>query len=511
MASVVFKAFNTVQATGTFSLFKSHRDDYKHGEQKRDFVYVKDCTDIMWWLLKSPSTNGIFNVGSGAARTWNDLLTAIFASVGAQPNITYIDMPESLRNQYQYFTEAPMQKLKAAGYSAPLTALEAGYSPQEIMDHIKTSDDPTHKEWYSTYSANMADRNKEQTVGSIYYNNGGEPTETAKASTAPVSSVGTPLLDAAKQLTPAELIGTGVGLTALVKAPGLYNAAQERKLDKQKIAIEERRIKAYEAQVGKQGMAPEPMTPTTPEAPKLSPLEEARINTERARAEAIQQKIALEERRVAALEARTKALAEAKTTKAPSPQGPVIQLTPNAGVAPPSGPVPVNPPVALTTEVGAPPKDMGLVKAGTANTVKNQIAEEAKVKEEPLKPVAPPKAAPKPKLDMPEGWGKGMTWLVNQHGVEGAQAFIDAKNNGKPFATYDEMMKSYQENTMRPKFSDIPKDVRKSRGISKAIVPPTVPSGMGMGVQPPIGGGGRLNETGRPGEEIIHNLNPLKL
>jgi ADP-L-glycero-D-manno-heptose 6-epimerase len=128
MASVVFKAFNTVKATGSFSLFKSHRDDYQHGEQKRDFVYVKDCTDIMWWLLKNPSTNGIFNVGSGAARTWNDLLHAIFASLGTQANITYIDMPESLRNQYQYFTEAPMQKLKASGYAAPLTSLEAGVS-----------------------------------------------------------------------------------------------------------------------------------------------------------------------------------------------------------------------------------------------------------------------------------------------------------------------------------------------------------------------------------------------
>lgn len=87
----------------------------------------------------------------------------------------------------------------------------------------------------------------------------------------------------------------------------------------------------------------------------------------------------------------------------------------------------------------------------------------------PVEAVQPPAKAPKAKLEMPEGWGKGMSWLVNQHGVEGAQDFVNRYNNGKPFATYDDMMKSYQENTTRPKYSDIPKDVRKSRGIA----PPT--------------------------------------
>ena len=162
---------------------------------------------------------------------------------------------------------------------------------------------------------------------------------------------------------------------------------------------------------------------------------------------------------------------------------------------------------------------MSLVKAGEANTVKNLIAEEIKpaptLAEPATTPVVeksvPPPKAPKAKVDMPAGWGKGMTWLVNQHGVEGAQAYIDAKNKGQPFTSYDEMMKSYQENTTRPKYSDIPKDVRKSRGLAKAVVPPLLPSGSGMGIAPRPVTGGKLNETGRPGEEIIHNLNPLKL
>jgi ADP-L-glycero-D-manno-heptose 6-epimerase len=140
MASVVFKAFNSVRDTGNFSLFKSYRSDYQDGEQKRDFVYIKDCTDIMRWLLENPAVNGIFNVGSGSARTWNDLLAAIFSALSLPPKINYIEMPESLRNQYQYFTEAPMQKLKAAGYRPPLTSLEAGVS--DYIVHFLGKSDP---------------------------------------------------------------------------------------------------------------------------------------------------------------------------------------------------------------------------------------------------------------------------------------------------------------------------------------------------------------------------------
>ncbi len=139
MASVAWKAFNTINETGSFSLFKSHRPDYKDGEQKRDFVYVKDCCDIMWWLLSNPAVNGLFNVGSGKARSWNDLLKALFTAMGKPVQITYIDMPLDLRDQYQYFTEAPMAKLKAAGYTAPLHTLEEGVRDY-VTNHLMKSD-----------------------------------------------------------------------------------------------------------------------------------------------------------------------------------------------------------------------------------------------------------------------------------------------------------------------------------------------------------------------------------
>ena len=126
MASIAWKAFNTINETGSFSLFKSHRPDYKDGEQMRDFVYVKDCCNVMSWLTENPHINGIYNVGAGQARSWNDLLKAIFSAMGRQPVIRYIDMPESLRGQYQYYTEAPIEKLRAAGYTAPISTLEAG-------------------------------------------------------------------------------------------------------------------------------------------------------------------------------------------------------------------------------------------------------------------------------------------------------------------------------------------------------------------------------------------------
>jgi ADP-L-glycero-D-manno-heptose 6-epimerase len=139
MASVAWKAFNTINETGSFSLFKSHRPDYKDGEQKRDFVYVKDCCDIMWWLLNNPSVNGLFNVGSGEARSWNDLLNALFSAMSKPVQINYIDMPPELRDQYQYFTEAPMARLRAAGYSAPLRTLEEGVRDY-VTNHLVKPD-----------------------------------------------------------------------------------------------------------------------------------------------------------------------------------------------------------------------------------------------------------------------------------------------------------------------------------------------------------------------------------
>lgn len=139
MASIAWKAFNTISATGEFSLFRSHRPDYADGEQMRDFVYVKDCCDVMWWLLQNPTINGLFNVGSGKARSWNDLLRAVFKAMNQEPRIHYIDMPESIRNQYQYFTEAPMQKLHAAGYTKDFHSLEDGVRDY-IAEHLVKED-----------------------------------------------------------------------------------------------------------------------------------------------------------------------------------------------------------------------------------------------------------------------------------------------------------------------------------------------------------------------------------
>jgi ADP-L-glycero-D-manno-heptose 6-epimerase len=124
MTSVIFKAFHQIKETGTVKLFKSYLPKYPDGGQLRDFVYVKDCIDVMWWLFKNPDVNGIFNLGTGRARTWNDLIKAVFSAMKKITNIEYIEMPEALRNQYQYFTEAKMDKLKAAGCPVKFSSLE---------------------------------------------------------------------------------------------------------------------------------------------------------------------------------------------------------------------------------------------------------------------------------------------------------------------------------------------------------------------------------------------------
>jgi ADP-L-glycero-D-manno-heptose 6-epimerase len=124
MASVIFKAFHQIKDTGKVNLFKSYTKEYKDGGQMRDFVYVKDCVNVMWWLLKNPKVNGIFNLGTGKARSWNDLIKALFAAMKKKNKIEYIAMPEALRNQYQYFTEAEMSKLKKAGCPVKFSSLE---------------------------------------------------------------------------------------------------------------------------------------------------------------------------------------------------------------------------------------------------------------------------------------------------------------------------------------------------------------------------------------------------
>jgi ADP-L-glycero-D-manno-heptose 6-epimerase len=139
MTSVIFKAFHQIKETGKVRLFKSYKKEYPDGGQMRDFVYAKDCLDVMWWLFKNPAANGIFNMGTGKARTWNDLIKAVFAAMGRKTNIQYIEMPESLRNQYQYFTQAQMDKLKAAGCPVVFLSLEDSVRDY-VVNHLQQTD-----------------------------------------------------------------------------------------------------------------------------------------------------------------------------------------------------------------------------------------------------------------------------------------------------------------------------------------------------------------------------------
>jgi ADP-L-glycero-D-manno-heptose 6-epimerase len=132
MASVVFKAFNQIQQTGTLKLFKSHRPDFKDGEQLRDFVYVKDITRWMIEVMNKPEIEGVFNMGFGKARSWLDLGNAVFAAMGKTPKYDWIEVPENIRNQYQYFTEAKMDKWLQADMSAPQWNLE-----KAVTDYVQ--------------------------------------------------------------------------------------------------------------------------------------------------------------------------------------------------------------------------------------------------------------------------------------------------------------------------------------------------------------------------------------
>jgi ADP-L-glycero-D-manno-heptose 6-epimerase len=124
MRSLVHKSFGQVRDTGSIRLFKSYRPDYGDGEQKRDFLYVKDAVAMTLHLAATPEAGGLFNIGSGAARTWMDLATAVFTALQHKPNIQFIEMPETIRDKYQYFTQANLGRLRAAGYKASITSLE---------------------------------------------------------------------------------------------------------------------------------------------------------------------------------------------------------------------------------------------------------------------------------------------------------------------------------------------------------------------------------------------------
>jgi ADP-L-glycero-D-manno-heptose 6-epimerase len=126
MMSLVAKRFPEAGAGRPVRLFKSYRTGIGDGEQKRDFIYVDDAVSVVHWLLETPSVSGIFNVGTGKARSFHDLITAMFAALGREPIIEYIDMPESIRGSYQYFTQAEMENLRRAGFNAAFGTLEQG-------------------------------------------------------------------------------------------------------------------------------------------------------------------------------------------------------------------------------------------------------------------------------------------------------------------------------------------------------------------------------------------------
>ena len=132
MRSFVLKAFEQINAKGKVGLFKSCNPNYKDGEYVRDFIYVKDAVDMTLFFLDNPKINGLFNIGTGKARSWNDMVKAVFAAMDKKPNIEYIDMPDSIRNQYQYFTQAEMGKLHKAGHNKDTTTLE-----DAIKDYVQ--------------------------------------------------------------------------------------------------------------------------------------------------------------------------------------------------------------------------------------------------------------------------------------------------------------------------------------------------------------------------------------
>jgi ADP-L-glycero-D-manno-heptose 6-epimerase len=135
MASVIWHAFQQIKNSGRVKLFKSHRPDFQDGQQLRDFIYVKDILEVCFWMMKNFQQiplSGLYNLGTGRARTFEALVRATFQGAGQPVNIDYIDMPEDIRDKYQYFTEARMEKLQAAGYTQPFYSLEEG-----VLDYVK--------------------------------------------------------------------------------------------------------------------------------------------------------------------------------------------------------------------------------------------------------------------------------------------------------------------------------------------------------------------------------------
>ncbi len=139
MMSLVAKRFDDAKAGRTVRLFKSHRPGIEDGDQRRDFIYVDDAVAVVRWLMESPQVSGIFNVGTGQARSFRDLIASLFRSLGREPKIEYIDMPESIRGQYQYFTEAKIDNLRRAGYNAGFASIEEGVK-RYVTQFLNTAD-----------------------------------------------------------------------------------------------------------------------------------------------------------------------------------------------------------------------------------------------------------------------------------------------------------------------------------------------------------------------------------
>ena len=139
MRSLVAKSYSRAATGEPVTLFRSHHPDYPDGGQRRDFVYVKDCVDVVLWLVEGPGATGLFNVGTGRAQTWLELVGALYAATGHELRVDFVDIPEAIRDRYQYFTEARMTRLRDAGYTLPFRPVEEGVADY-VKAHLATTD-----------------------------------------------------------------------------------------------------------------------------------------------------------------------------------------------------------------------------------------------------------------------------------------------------------------------------------------------------------------------------------
>jgi ADP-L-glycero-D-manno-heptose 6-epimerase len=139
MASVLARRFDDIKSGRPVQLFKSHREGIADGDQRRDFIYVDDVVRVVMWLLATPSVSGLFNIGTGKARSFKDLILSAYAALGIKPNIQYIDMPTEIRGSYQYFTQSEVDRLRGAGYNGGFTALEEAVALY-VKNHLDRAD-----------------------------------------------------------------------------------------------------------------------------------------------------------------------------------------------------------------------------------------------------------------------------------------------------------------------------------------------------------------------------------